>query len=86
MPCGAYEKDEIRKIAEDIELKVAKKPDSQDICFVPDNDYAGFIEQTSGKKFAEGNFVVSLNAGFINTSSMPDVVGLADDIKCRRIS
>jgi tRNA-specific 2-thiouridylase len=57
MPCGSYEKDEIRKIAENIELRVAKKPDSQDICFVPDNDYAGFIEQTSGKKFAEGNFV-----------------------------
>ena len=57
MPCGAYEKDEIRKIAEDIELRVAKKPDSQDICFVPDNDYAGFIEQSTGKKFSEGNFV-----------------------------
>ena len=36
MPVGAYSKDEIRKIAENIDLKVASKPDSQDICFVPD--------------------------------------------------
>ena len=57
MPCGAYEKDEIRKIAEEIELRVANKPDSQEICFVPDADYAGFIEQTTGKKIPEGNFV-----------------------------
>ena len=57
MPCGAYEKDEIRKIAEKIELKVAKKPDSQEICFVPDDDYAGFIEQSTGKKIPTGNFV-----------------------------
>jgi tRNA-specific 2-thiouridylase len=57
MPCGAYEKDEIRKIAEEIELRVAKKPDSQEICFVPDDDYAGFIEQSTGKKIPEGNFV-----------------------------
>ena len=57
MPCGAYEKDEIRKIAEEIELRVAKKPDRQEICFVPDDDYAGFIEQSTGKKIPEGNFV-----------------------------
>ena len=57
MPCGVYEKDEIRKIAEEIELRVAKKPDSQEICFVPDDDYAGFIEQSTGKKIPEGNFV-----------------------------
>lgn len=57
MPCGAYEKDEIRKIAEEIELRVANKPDSQEICFVPDDDYAGFIERSTGKKIPEGNFV-----------------------------
>lgn len=45
MPVGAYTKDEIRSIAEKINLRVANKPDSQDICFVPDGDYAGFIER-----------------------------------------
>lgn len=43
MPVGEYSKDEIRKIAADLNLPVASKPDSQEICFVPDNDYAGFI-------------------------------------------
>lgn len=45
MPVGDYTKDEIRKIAYDIKLPVADKPDSQEICFVADNDYAGFIEE-----------------------------------------
>ena len=45
MPCGEYSKDEIRKMAEEINLPIANKPDSQDICFVPDGDYASFIER-----------------------------------------
>ena len=57
MPVGAYTKDEIRKIAEAIKLPVAGKQDSQDICFIPDGDYAGFIERETGTKFAQGNFV-----------------------------
>lgn len=57
MPVGEYSKEEIRKIAEDIQLQVANKPDSQDICFVPDGDYAGFIEKTAGKRVQKGNFV-----------------------------
>lgn len=57
MPVGEYSKEEIRKIAEDIQLQVANKPDSQDICFVPDGDYAGFIEKTAGKQLQRGNFV-----------------------------
>lgn len=57
MPVGEYSKEEIRKIAEDIQLQVANKPDSQDICFVPDGDYAGFIEKTAGKQLQKGNFV-----------------------------
>ncbi|MDF2941678.1 MAG: hypothetical protein K0S01_536 [Herbinix sp.] len=43
MPVGEYTKDEIRIIANDLKLPVANKPDSQEICFVSDNDYAGFI-------------------------------------------
>ncbi len=57
MPVGAYSKDEIRQIAEKIGLRVANKPDSQDICFVPDGDYAGFIEDTLQKELPRGNFV-----------------------------
>lgn len=59
MPVGSYEKEEIRKIAEKIHLQVAAKPDSQDICFVPDGDYAAFIERERGMNFPEGNFVTS---------------------------
>ncbi|MCI5936666.1 MAG: tRNA 2-thiouridine(34) synthase MnmA [Eubacterium sp.] len=56
-PVGNYEKDEIRRLAEEAGLRVAHKPDSQEICFVPDGDYAGFIERETGKKEAVGNFV-----------------------------
>ena len=45
MPCGDYSKEEIRKMAERIGLPIANKPDSQDICFVPDGDYASFIKK-----------------------------------------
>ncbi len=57
MPVGEYSKEEVRKIAEKINLQVANKPDSQDICFVPDGDYAGFIEESTGEKIQLGNFV-----------------------------
>ncbi len=57
MPVGEYSKEEIRAIAEKIHLKVASKPDSQDICFVPDGDYAEFIQRESKKEVPEGNFV-----------------------------
>ena len=57
MPVGEYSKDRIREMADEIGLLVAHKPDSQDICFVPDGDYAGFIERYTGKSFEPGNFV-----------------------------
>ena len=57
MPVGEYAKDQIRTFAEELGLPVAHKPDSQEICFVPDGDYAKFIEENSGKKIPEGNFV-----------------------------
>lgn len=57
MPLGDYVKEDVRKIAEQMGLLVAKKPDSMDICFVPDGDYAGFIEEYTGKTFQPGNFV-----------------------------
>jgi tRNA-specific 2-thiouridylase len=57
MPVGEYTKDEIREIAEKIGLLVANKPDSQEICFIPDDNYAKFIEENTGKKSVQGNFV-----------------------------
>ncbi len=57
MPIGDHDKTEIREIAEKIGLTVASKPDSQDICFVPDGDYASFIRKNTDKEIPEGNFV-----------------------------
>ena len=57
MPVGKYTKDEVRAIAEKINLRIANKPDSQDICFVPDGDYATFIEQYTGEASEPGDFV-----------------------------
>jgi tRNA-specific 2-thiouridylase len=57
MPVGEYTKEEIRAIATEIGLCIAQKPDSQEICFVPDDNYANFIEEYTGKKILEGNFV-----------------------------
>lgn len=57
MPLGAYTKDEIRAIAESIDLPVAKKPDSMEICFIPDKDYAGFIEKNTEVHVPKGNYV-----------------------------
>ena len=58
-PIGEYTKDRVRAIAVERGLINARKPDSQDICFVPDGDYAAFIERYTGEKFPEGSFVDS---------------------------
>lgn len=57
MPVGEYEKENVRKMAEEAGLPVAHKPDSQEICFVSDNDYASFIEKETGVDIPTGNFV-----------------------------
>ncbi|MBR0596664.1 tRNA 2-thiouridine(34) synthase MnmA [Sinanaerobacter chloroacetimidivorans] len=56
-PLGNLYKTEIREIAEKKGFVNAKKPDSQDICFVKDGDYAGFLEKTIGLKAEEGDFI-----------------------------
>ena len=56
-PLGEFSKEEIRRIAEQEGFINAKKRDSQDICFVPDGDYAAFIERYTGKTYPEGKFV-----------------------------
>ena len=50
MPLGPYSKEQVRKIAAEIGLEIAGKPDSQEICFVPDDDYAGFIKRWIERK------------------------------------
>lgn len=59
-PLSNFEsKEEIRKIARDNELKVANKPDSEDICFIPDGNYKKFLENNSNLKPKQGNIVNS---------------------------
>jgi len=57
MPLGDYTKDEIREIAKQNGFITANKKDSQEICFIPDNDYAGFIERKYDHKNIHGDFV-----------------------------
>ena len=56
-PLGEYSKTEIRKIAEENGFINANKPDSQDICFVPDGDYVSAIKRFTKKDYPEGDFV-----------------------------
>ena len=57
MPVGDYTKDQIRSMAQDLGLLVADKPDSQDICFIPDGDYAAYISRACPGSEKPGNFV-----------------------------
>lgn len=54
---GNFEKDQTRKIAEDFELPIAKKPDSQEICFIKSGNYIDFLEKNFNVAKREGNFV-----------------------------
>jgi tRNA-specific 2-thiouridylase len=56
-PLGEMPKDEVRRIAAEIGLEVAAKPDSQDICFVPDGDYAGLVKRLRPETEAPGQIV-----------------------------
>lgn len=57
-PLSDFEsKEEIRKLAKEYNLKTANKPDSEDICFIPDGDYKKFLEKNSNIKPKEGNIV-----------------------------
>ncbi len=57
LPLGDYTKAQAREIAEEMQLCVARKSDSQDICFVPDGNYAAFIERNTGINFAAGDYL-----------------------------
>lgn len=57
LPVGGYQKPEIRALAEEAGLRVAQKKDSYEICFVPGDDYAGFLKNYRGHADTEGDFV-----------------------------
>jgi tRNA-specific 2-thiouridylase len=56
-PVGGFQKPAIRDLAAKAGLRVATKPDSQEICFIPDNDYVGFLERYRGRPDLAGEFV-----------------------------
>ena len=71
-PLGNMEKNQTRKIASKLNLNVADKPDSQDICFVPNGDYASVIKKYRPTSFKKGNIlntkgeVIGTHDGIIN--------------------
>jgi len=71
-PLGGLLKNETREIAKNLDLNVADKPDSQDICFVPNGDYASVIQKFKPESFKKGNIknldgkVIGVHDGIIN--------------------
>ena len=71
-PLGGILKNETRKIAKELNLNVADKPDSQDICFVPNGDYVSVIEKLRPDAFKKGNIknsdgkVIGVHDGIVN--------------------
>jgi tRNA-specific 2-thiouridylase len=59
LPIGWFEKPAVRAIAEELKLPVFNKPDSQEICFVPNQDYAGLVQRRSPESFSSGELVTS---------------------------
>ena len=57
LPLGGLEKPAVRQIADDYNLPVFNKPDSQEICFVPDNDYANLVKRRTPEQFSQGEIV-----------------------------
>ena len=76
-PLGGMLKDKTREIAKDLDLNVADKPDSQDICFVPNGDYASVIRKFRPDSFQKGNIknlegnVIGVHDGIINFTIGP---------------
>lgn len=71
-PLGDYTKEEIREIAREMSLPSAESRESQDICFIPDGDYAAFIERYRGRTFERGNYtdedgkILGVHTGHMN--------------------
>jgi tRNA-uridine 2-sulfurtransferase len=62
LPIGDMEKHEVRAIAENLKLPVYNKPDSQEICFVPDQDYAALVKRRSPDSMRSGELVTAAGA------------------------
>ena len=84
-PLGNLLKDETRNIARKLDLNVADKPDSQDICFVPNGDYASVIEKLRPNSFSKGNIknmnseVIGVHDGIIHyTIGQRKGIGVSD--------
>jgi tRNA-specific 2-thiouridylase len=56
-PVGGFEKSEIRALARAAGIRTADKPDSQEVCFIPDNDYSGFLDRYRGPQETAGDLV-----------------------------
>lgn len=56
-PLGEMDKDHVRRLAQQFDLSARKKSESQDICFIPDNDYVGFLERQQIELPAAGEIV-----------------------------
>lgn len=54
LPIGSYQKSDVRRMAAELNLPVFDKPDSQEICFVPDNDYAGLVKRRTPEAVQPG--------------------------------
>jgi tRNA-specific 2-thiouridylase len=59
LPIGGYEKHEVRALAESMNLPVYNKPDSQEICFVPNQDYAALVQRRTPERVREGELVTA---------------------------
>ena len=59
LPLGGLRKEQVRAIAAEQGFASANRPDSQDICFVPDGDYTAFLQQHTGAALTPGNFVLA---------------------------
>jgi tRNA-specific 2-thiouridylase len=85
-PLGGMLKDKTREIAKNLDLNVADKPDSQDICFVPNGDYASVIQKFRPDSFKKGNIknldgdVIGVHDGIINfTIGQRKGIGVSND-------
>lgn len=65
-PLGELTKEQVRRIAQEHGFVNARKKDSQDICFIPDGDYVGFMKEHTGKSYPQGDYL-DLNGKVIGT-------------------
>jgi tRNA-uridine 2-sulfurtransferase len=59
LPIGHYPKNQIRRLAQELSLPVYNKPDSQEICFVPDQDYVGLLRRSTPDRMRQGELVAT---------------------------